>query len=100
MLSPIPTTNEHQPFYRLSLNEDDKSYELMAIFQENLEGGYSVYVPEILDCSCQGDTFEEALSQIRKSIYKTIHQSSEYLDSLTQTTEYQRKFAIPLKITI
>ncbi len=43
-------------------------HEYTAVFQEELEGGYSVWVPTLRGCASQGETFEEALSNIKEAI--------------------------------
>ena len=32
------------------------------------DGGYTAYVPSLPDCTSEGDTFEEALENIKKAI--------------------------------
>ena len=46
-----------------------KVLEFIAVFQEEKEGGYSVWVPELPGCASQGETFEEALENIKEAIY-------------------------------
>ena len=45
-----------------------KILEYMAVFQEEKAGGFSVWVPDLPGCASQGETFEEALKNIREAI--------------------------------
>lgn len=42
--------------------------EYSAVFQEETDGGFSVWVPDLPGCASQGETFEEALSNIKEAI--------------------------------
>jgi predicted RNase H-like HicB family nuclease len=44
------------------------------------EGGYTVYVPSLPGCISQGDTFEEAIENIKDAIKGWIEVSREYGD--------------------
>ena len=39
-----------------------------AVFEREKDGGYSVYVPDLPGCASMGDTYEEALANIREAI--------------------------------
>lgn len=39
-----------------------------AIFEPSDEGGYTVHVPSLPGCISEGDTYEEALANIREAI--------------------------------
>ncbi len=41
---------------------------LKIVFEPSEEGGYTVYVPSLPGCISEGDTKEEALSNIREAI--------------------------------
>ncbi|QTA91761.1 type II toxin-antitoxin system HicB family antitoxin [Desulfonema magnum] len=41
---------------------------LKIIFEPSEEGGYTIYVPSLPGCISEGDTKEEALSNIREAI--------------------------------
>jgi len=43
-------------------------FEYNAIFQQEKEGGYSVWVPDLPGCASQGETFEEAQKNIQAAI--------------------------------
>jgi len=53
-----------------------KSYS--AIFEREDDGGYSVWVPELPGCASQGDSYQEALSNIREAIeaYLEAHEKT------------------------
>ncbi|MEO5769444.1 MAG: type II toxin-antitoxin system HicB family antitoxin [Polyangia bacterium] len=39
-----------------------------AVFEQEEDGGFSVYVPDLPGCASQGDTYEEALANIADAI--------------------------------
>lgn len=39
-----------------------------TIFEEEKEGGYSVWVPDLPGCTSQGETLEEAIANIKEAI--------------------------------
>ncbi|MCL6447961.1 MAG: type II toxin-antitoxin system HicB family antitoxin [Armatimonadetes bacterium] len=41
---------------------------LTVVMEQEEDGGYSVYVPELPGCASQGDTWEEALVNIKEAI--------------------------------
>lgn len=67
-----------------------------AVFQEEKEGGFSVWVPALPGCASQGETFEEAVENIRKSIELYLESEPEILDYGDETDEKQ--FLVPIKV--
>lgn len=45
-----------------------KIFEYNAVFQAEKDGGYSVWVPGLPGCTSQGDTFDQAMENIREAI--------------------------------
>jgi predicted RNase H-like HicB family nuclease len=45
-----------------------KIYQFTAIFEKNKDGGYTVTVPSLPGCISEGDTFDEALKNIKEAI--------------------------------
>jgi predicted RNase H-like HicB family nuclease len=45
-----------------------KVYQFTAIFEKNEDGGYTVTVPSLSGCISEGDTFDEALKNIKEAI--------------------------------
>lgn len=45
-----------------------KILEYNCIFQEEKEGGFSVWVPSLPGCASQGETFEEAQTNIKEAV--------------------------------
>lgn len=41
--------------------------EIFVLFQEEKDGGFSVSVPSLPGCFSQGDTFEEAMGNIKEA---------------------------------
>lgn len=46
------------------------------------EGGYTVYVPSLPGCISEGDTYKEALENIKDAIKGWIEVSKEYGDKI------------------
>ena len=46
------------------------------------EGGYTVYVPSLPGCVSEGDTFNEAIENIKDAITGWIEVSKEYGDEI------------------
>jgi predicted RNase H-like HicB family nuclease len=70
--------------------------EYTAVFQEETDGGYSVWIPDLPGCTSQGETFEEALANIKEA-------TELYLDEATgkATTEdlnYRKQFVLPVRV--
>ena len=45
-----------------------KVYQFTAIFEKNEDGSYTVTVPSLPGCISEGDTFDEALKNIKEAI--------------------------------
>jgi predicted RNase H-like HicB family nuclease len=45
-----------------------KVYQFTAVFEKNKDGGYTVTVPSLPGCISEGDTFDEALKNIKEAI--------------------------------
>lgn len=73
-----------------------KISEYLAIFQEEKQGGFSVWIPELPGCASQGETFEEALKNIKEA-------TELYLEALdiksTNREDYKKQFAIPIQLS-
>ena len=73
-----------------------KVLEYLAVFQEEKNGGFSVWIPELPGCASQGDSFEEALSNIREAT--ELYLEAPKVKSLS-IHNYKKQFAIPVKFT-
>lgn len=75
-----------------------KILEYIAVFQEEKEGGYSVWVPELPGCASQGKTFEEALKNIKEAI--ELYLESENIDNdIKFDQDFKKQFVMPIKIS-
>ena len=75
--------------------KQQKNLEYNVIFQEEKEGGYSVWVPELPGCASQGETFDEALANIREAIQLYLEEAKEKVFS---SSYYKNQFIIPIQI--
>ena len=68
-----------------------------AIFQQEPDGGFSVWVPALPGCCSQGDTFEETVKNIQEAIGLYLEDACEVLSFGDEAAEKQ--FLIPVKIS-
>jgi len=71
-----------------------KILEYTSVFQEEKEGGYSVWVPELPGCTSQGETFDEALVNIREAIQLYVEETKK--ESFVPS--YIKQFVVPVQI--
>ena len=48
-----------------------------AVFEPAEEGGFTVYVPSLPGCISEGDTFEEAIENIREAVELYLYPDEE-----------------------
>jgi len=53
-----------------------------VIFEPAEEGGYTVYVPSLPGCISEGDTYDEALENIKEAIKGWIEVSKKFGDEV------------------
>ncbi len=56
-----------------------------VIFEPAEEGGYTVYVPSLPGCISEGDTYEEALANVKEAIKGWIEVSEQFGDETPQS---------------
>lgn len=66
--------------------------EIFVLFQEEKSGGFSVSVPSLPGCFSQGDTFEEAMNNIKEA-------ANLYLGK-TSLPEIKREFVVPVQMKV
>ncbi len=71
-----------------------KVLEYTAVFQEEKEGGYSVWIPTLPGCASQGQTFEESLSNIKEAIELYLENSNQN----SEKDEYIKQFVVPVQV--
>ena len=80
-------------YYTITMKRQVLEY--TVVFQEEKEGGYSVWVPSLPGCASQGETFDEALKNIRQAIELYIEDSGE---KESDYNDYKKQFVIPIKV--
>ncbi len=73
-------------------NTSDREYQV--VFQEETEGGFSVWVPDLPGCASQGETLEEALSNIKEAIQLYLEDIKEYASDY----DYKQQFVVPVRL--
>lgn len=68
----------------------------ITVFQEEKEGGYSVWVPDLPGCASQGETIEEALKNIKEAIELYLDSADD--SSLFRDDDSGDQFVVPVKI--
>lgn len=71
--------------------------EYNAIFQKEDEGGYSVWIPSLPGCASQGETFEEALDNIKEAISLYLVDDKEALE---ESSNSKNQFMVPVMVNI
>lgn len=71
-----------------------KVLEYNAIFQKESEGGFSVWVPAMPGCASQGETFEEAMDNIKEAIALYVEDRKEIDEDNTRD-----QFMVPVNVT-
>ena len=66
-----------------------------VVFQEEEEGGYSVWVPDLPGCASQGESVEEALGNIREAI--ELYLEDRKVD-IYDSVDYKKQFVMPVRI--
>jgi len=67
------------------------------MFQKEDEGGFSVWVPSLPGCTSQGETFEEALENIKEAITLYLEDSDEKEE---ETADIKDQFMVPVSISL
>lgn len=71
-----------------------KVFEYTSVFQEEKKGGYSVWVPSLPGCASQGETFEEALNNIKEAIELYLEDEKSKMEE----EDFKKQFIIPIRI--
>lgn len=72
----------------------EKVYQYTAVFEPDKEkGGYTVYIPALPGCISEGDTFEEAMKNIKEA-------ASLYLEVMGEKKEEPEIIVAPIKVRV
>lgn len=73
-----------------------KAQVFQVVFQEETEGGFSVWVPDLPGCASQGETLEEALENIKEAIELYLEDAPDAGDF--NDYQYKRQFVVPVTL--
>ena len=74
---------------KLSVNKKDFD----AVFEEENEGGYSVWVPDLPGCTSQGETLQEAIDNIQEAICLYLEDNKNLIKNTGK-----RLFTLPITV--
>lgn len=75
-------------------------YQYTAVFEPDQEGGgYTVTIPTLPGCISEGDTFEEALKNIKEAAELYLEVMSERKEDVLFSKEYKSIFA-PIEVMV
>lgn len=78
--------------------QSKKILEYNVVFNAEDEGGYSCYVPDLPGCVSQGNSFQEAVKNIKEAIELYLEDASE--DYFVTPEERRKQFIAPVDISI
>lgn len=78
------------------MKKNNSLVEYQAVFQEEKDGGFSVWVPDLPGCASQGETLEEALENIKEAIELYL-EDSPFIEA-TDDYNYKRQFVVPVRL--
>ena len=70
-----------------------KVLEYNAIFQKEKEGGFSVWIPALPGCASQGETFEEAMGNIKEAIALFLEDEKDI-----EADSVRNQFMVPVSV--
>ena len=76
----------------------DKMLSYKVIFEPAEEGGYTAYVPSLPGCISEGDTYEEALKNIKEAIRGWIETSMKFGDEIPPSDVIVDTVAVSISI--
>ena len=68
--------------------------EYTAVFQEEDKGGFSVWIPDLPGCASQGDTFEQALKNIKEAIELYLEDNTDF----DCDDNSNKQFIVPIRV--
>jgi antitoxin HicB len=74
-----------------------KVLQFIAVFEKNEEGGYTVTVPSLPGCISEGDTFDEALKNIKEAIVLYFEVMKKYKEKIKEEEEI---IIAPVKVKV
>lgn len=75
-----------------------KVYSYTAVFEPAEEGGYTVYIPTLPGCVSEGDSFEEAMTNIKEAASLYLETWSKRKISIPKETD--SVFVAPIRVEV
>ncbi len=80
---------------KIIVKQKIKILEYNAIFQEEKEGGFSVWIPSLPGCASQGETFEEAGKNIKDAIKLYLEDEKQI-----ESDDIKKQFVVPVNVIL
>lgn len=67
-----------------------------VVFEEQVSGGYAVWVPDLPGCASQGDTLDEAKVNIEEAIALYLDDAPK--ETIASAVTANRQFFVPIRV--
>ena len=83
------------------MNKDKKNYSYSVYYEAVPEGGYVAFAPALPGCHTQGETLEEAESNIKEAIEVYLESMLKHQSKLPlETRSFQGVVQIPVPLSV
>lgn len=69
-----------------------------AVFEKEADGGYSVWVPDLLGCASQGDNLEQAIENIKEAIELYLEDAND--TQIEEGKTHKDRFLVPVQVNV
>ena len=67
-----------------------------AVFEQEEDGGYSVWIPDLPGCTSQGDNLKEAMDNIKGAMELYLEDADE--DKIEEGKLHKDRFIMPVQV--
>ncbi len=69
-----------------------------GVFEKEADGGYSVWIPDLPGCASQGDSLQEAISNIKEAAELYLEDAT--IDEIEEGKTHKDRFIVPVSVNV